>query len=144
MTAEVTGWRDERISRRHRAWGFNCPAVDLDFVMCEYNSAKPCALIEYKMHTIKDLNAGHATYRALADLATNYSGGPLPFLIAFYNPDVWSFRVKLLNDAARAHYAGCEGKTLTERQFVESLYKLRRRTLEARDLVVLGTLRDTL
>ncbi len=28
---ERTGWRDEKISQRHREWGYNCPAVDLDF-----------------------------------------------------------------------------------------------------------------
>lgn len=34
MTAqERTGWRDEEISARHRIWGVNCPAVDLDFLM---------------------------------------------------------------------------------------------------------------
>ena len=27
---ERSGWRDMRLSERHRRWGWNCPAVDLD------------------------------------------------------------------------------------------------------------------
>ena len=45
---ERTNWRDQELSARHRTWGFNCPAVDLDFLMVEYNIGKPVGLIEYK------------------------------------------------------------------------------------------------
>jgi len=34
MTAhERTGFRDEALSRRHREWGINCPAVDVDWLL---------------------------------------------------------------------------------------------------------------
>jgi hypothetical protein len=38
-------WRDEAISQRHRLWGFNCPAVDIDFLMIEYDQGKPAACV---------------------------------------------------------------------------------------------------
>ncbi len=120
---ERTGWRDESISRRHRDWGFNCPAVDLDFLVAEYNIGKPVALIEYKRYTAQVPNVLHPTYRALSDLADKYSDGSLPFLIAFYWPDIWAFRIHPVNPCAKGHFY--EGEMLTERQFVYRLYRLR-------------------
>lgn len=37
VAEERNGWRDERISKRHRQWGRDCPAVDIDFLMLEYD-----------------------------------------------------------------------------------------------------------
>lgn len=37
---ERTGWRDENLSRRHREWGFHCPAVDLGFLLIEYDTGE--------------------------------------------------------------------------------------------------------
>lgn len=124
---ERTGWRDESISNRHRAWGFNCPAVDLDFLVAEYNVGKPVALVEYKHHKARSPNLRHATYRALADLADRYSGGPLPFVVAFYWPGIWAFRITPVNSISREHFE-CE-ELLTEHEFVVRLYRLRRLTL---------------
>lgn len=128
---ERTGWRDETISRRHRIWGFNCPAVDLDFLVAEYNLGKPVALIEYKHHCARAPNLHHATYRALSDLADNYAPASLPFLVAFYWPEIWAFKVTPVNNAAKQHFQ--DGQTLSERDFVVALYRLRRLTL-AREL----------
>lgn len=118
---ERSGWRDARISARHRQWGFNCPAVDLDFLMVEYNVGRPVGLIEYKHFSAKPPVLQHATYRALSALANVSS---LPFLVAFYWPESWSFRVIPVNEFAHQHYSDWE--PLTERQFVTRLYKLRR------------------
>lgn len=130
---ERTGWRDAELSKRHGAWGFNCPAVDLDFVMMEYNHGKPCALVEYKHIRAKQVDTNHATYRALIALADGYSDGPLPCFIARYNPSNWSFIVTPLNEVARSHYAHCIGKTLSERRFVRSLHLLRKSILSQED-----------
>lgn len=124
---ERTGWRDEAISSRHRVWGFNCPAVDLDFLVAEYNVGKPVALIEYKHHRAWVPQLQHATYRALADLADGYRDSPLPFLVVFYWPDIWAFRILPVNDAAHDHFH--TGETLSERDFVSRLYRLRRLVL---------------
>lgn len=122
-----TGWRDQEISLRHRIWGFNCPAVDLDFLMVEYNVGLPVGLIEYKHYKARMPRFDHATYRALSDLASNYKETGLPFLVAFYWPEVWAFRVHPVNDVAKRHFR--EGEEFSEYDFVRRLYRLRRLTL---------------
>lgn len=130
---ERTGWRDSELSKRHGAWGFNCPAVDLDFVMMEYNHGKPCALVEYKHKNAKCIDPSHATYRALIALAEGYKEGPLPCFIARYNPHDWTFTVEPLNPSAQRHYGHCVGQTLSEKRFVKSLHLLRKRVLSKED-----------
>lgn len=120
---ERTGWRDKEISQRHRVWGFNCPAVDLDFVMAEYHIGKPVGLIEYKDHHARMPDLLHPTYRALADLADGYREEGLPFILAFYWSDVWAFRVYPVNTCAKGHFS--QGEMLTELAFVKRLYRLR-------------------
>lgn len=123
---ERTGWRDQEISARHRTWGFNCPAVDLDFLVVEYNLGKPVALIEYKLYKAQVPELRHPTYRALACLADGYSD-PLPFMVAFYWPGIWAFRVTPVNDVSKAWFR--DGETLTEYDFVRKLYRMRRLVL---------------
>ena len=141
---ERSGWRDEELSRRHRTWGFNCPAVDLDFVLCEYNHAKARALVEYKHKDAQPINPSHATYRALVDLADNYSPGPLPCFVAIYDPSNWSVWVVPLNERAQRHYAHCAGEWLSEQRFVRSLHLLRKAALIAEDEVVVAQLHSTI
>jgi hypothetical protein len=124
---ERTGWRDAAISSRHRTWGFNCPAVDLDFLVAEYNIGKPVALVEYKHCNARSPVYDHPTYRALSDLADNYAPGALPFVVAFYWPDIWAFRIIPVNGIAKQHFR--HGQVLTELEYVRTLYRLRRLTL---------------
>lgn len=124
---ERTHWRDQEISLRHREWGFNCPAVDLDFLVAEYNIGKPVALVEYKHFNAQAPNLLHPTYRALTDLADGYRNKPLPFLVAFYWPEIWAFRILPVNDVARGSFA--ETEELSEFEFVRRLYRLRRLVL---------------
>lgn len=133
---ERTGWRDQGISERHRTWGTNCPAVDLDFVMVEYNIGEPAALAEYKHFRARMPDLRHPTYRALASLADR--DPPIPFFIAFYWPGAWAFRVYPVNDLARDLY-GPEYADLTERQFVASLYQARSRAVDVHTLRRLNT-----
>lgn len=140
---ERNGWRDEEISRRHRTWGWNCPAVDLDFVMCEYNHAKPCALVEYKHAKFTSIDINHPTYRALAALADGYRNGPLPAFIAIYDPETWAFKVICMNDTAREHFGEREFRVLTEQEFVRDLYAMRKLVLTSRDAELIGTLNDS-
>lgn len=130
---ERTGWRDSELSRRHGAWGFNCPAVDLDFVMLEYNHGLPCALVEYKHKNARTIDPGHATYRALVALADGYKEGPLPCFVAVYDPSNWSFVVHPLNQRAEEHYKHCKGLPITEQRFVRSLHLLRKSVLSIAD-----------
>lgn len=130
---ERSGWRDEAISHRHREWGYNCPCVDLDFVVAEYNYGKPVAIVEYKNRHYNQANTSDPTYQALIDLANGYEGGALPFFIAVYDSEDWWFVVHPLNEAARKHYAHCVGEALNEQRFVKSLYLLRKAKLDEKD-----------
>lgn len=122
---ERSGWRDMELSQRHRRWGFNCPAVDLDFLMVEYNTGKPAGLVEYKHYQAQKPNMQHPTYRALEYLA---NGRDLPFLVAFYWPVIWAFRIIPVNQVAKLHFK--ENEELSEREFVERLYKIRSLVVE--------------
>ena len=149
---ERTGWRDSELSERHGHWGFNCPAVDLDFVMMEYNHGKPCALVEYKHKNARKPDPTHATYRALIDLADGhhtlmdgaYTHTPLACFVATYNPSVWSFSVLPLNETASKHYGHCAGEMLTEQRFVKSLHLLRKSVLTQADHEAISQLNEKL
>jgi hypothetical protein len=121
---ERTGWRDKEISERHRRWGASCPAVDLDFLLTEIHVGEPAALDEYKHFRARPINPGAAVFRALRRLADR---AEIPFLVAWYWPDSWAFRVSPINDLAREHFEDPED--LTERAYVQRLYRLRRLTL---------------
>jgi hypothetical protein len=136
---ERTGWRCQDISKRHREWGLNCPAVDLDFVMVEYNHGLPVALVEYK-HKSARIETQHPTYNALRALADGYKLRPLPFFIAQYCPEQWWFRVVPLNDAAARHFPE-DRRELSEQRFVRGIYRLRKSTLNDADEECVARLR---
>lgn len=124
MTAfERTGWRDQELSKRHRMWGFNCPCVDLDFLVAEYHIGKPVGIIDYKHFKAQEPDLRHPTYRALTSLSDGYCDGSLPFLIAFYWPNIWAFRIIPVNECAHKHFYRDE--MLTEKEYVMRLYHLR-------------------
>ena len=133
-------FRDGDLSIRHRSWGFDCPAVDLDLLMVEYNNGKAAALVEYKFAAspTPNPNLGHPTMRAVAGLA-DASG--IPFIVAFYTRDPWTFRVFRGNAHACRIYK-TDGRLLTEREFVESLYFIRNRALDLGDQEWLDALDD--
>lgn len=118
---ERTGWRDRELSSRHRRWGFDGPAVDLDFLLIEYHSAEPVAIVEYKHHQAARPALSHPSYQALLALAERIP--KLPLLVARYWPDTWAFEVTSVNPSAQRHFgpACC----LTERQYVTALHELR-------------------
>lgn len=123
---ERTGWRDAELSRRHRRWGFYCPAVDLDFVLVEFGLAEPVAIVEYKHHRARRPDLEHPTYRALRALADREPA--IPFLVARYWPETWAFAVRSANGVAERLY-GPE-QSYSETEFVGMLYELRAMTIE--------------
>lgn len=136
---ERTGWRDQELSERHRLWGFNCPCVDLDFLAVEYNIGKPVLIADYKRFTAQKPDLRHASYKAITLLADGYREGPLPFIIPIYWPGIWAFRVIPANEEARKHFY--EDETLTEKQYVSRLYRLRSSVLTRS---IIPALNDTL
>lgn len=124
---ERTNWRDQELSERHRLWGFNCPCVDLDFLAVEYHIGKPVLIADYKRFTAQRPDLKHPSYKAITLLADGYGDGPLPFIIPFYWPKIWAFRVIPVNESARGHFY--EDELLTEKEYVSRLYHLRSLTL---------------
>jgi len=121
---ERTGWRDQRISERHRKWGSACAAVDVDFLLVEHNFGKPAALVEYKSHWAEIPNLKHANYRALMEVADS---AKIPFIVVFYWPKRWAFQVFPVNRTAKRYFNW--GERLSEIEFVKRLYNLRNRVL---------------
>lgn len=119
---ERSGWRDEAISRRHRQWGFNCPAVDIDFLLIEYDTAKCCALVEYKNERATPQKPSHPTYRAIRDLGDK---AELPFFAVRHASDFSWWRVHPLNAKAREFLPIAQ--EMTEPEYVEFLYFIRGR-----------------
>lgn len=124
---EDTNWRDEDMSKRHREWGWNCPVVDIDFLVCEYNLGKPVALVEYKRHINKVVNPAEINYRVLRDLA-DARHNPLPFFVCFYWPEIWAFKVVPMNETANKYLE--KDTIMSEYDYVSFLYKIRRIALK--------------
>lgn len=123
---ERTGWRDEALSRRHRLWGFNCPMVDIDFLVVEFDQARVCALVEYKNGFAPPQYASHPNYRALADLADR---AKVALFACRYSSDFQTFRAVPLNAQAKRHLP--QAQDLDERAWVALLYAVRGRPMPA-------------
>lgn len=121
---ERTGWRDQAISGRHRQWGYDCPALDIDFLMLEYDRGKASALVEYKHEDAPPIQLGHPSVRALIDLA---EPGQVPLFITRYSADFAHWYPTPVNAPARLILP--EAVSLSEQQWVELLYRCRGRTL---------------
>jgi hypothetical protein len=131
---ERSHWRDEQISKRHRAWGFNCPAVDLDFMLLEFNHGVPVAVVDYKHHAKADPLEGlhENAVKALSGLYDE-AGAQLPFFVTRYWPQTWAFKALPMNDRAAAWLPAKQWTPMSEQQWVTGLYKMRKNALDLRD-----------
>lgn len=116
---ERTGWRDQRISERHRSWGLSLPAQDLDFVLIEYDKFIPKALIEYKHEDATPQSIDSPQCKVLQNLG-NLAG--LPSYGVRYTDDFSSFAVVPLNDIAKSIQPRC---IMNEQEYIAFLHKLR-------------------
>ena len=121
---ERTGWRDEGLSQRHRRWGWDCPAVDIDFLMLEYDNGKASALVEYKNEHAKPQYVSHPTYQAMINLGDRAG---IPVIACRYSDDFSKWRVVPLNTKAREFIP--ERVELDEASWVRLLYKIRGREI---------------
>jgi len=130
--------RDAILSAKHRTWGYNVPAADIDFLMVEYDQRVAKALIEYR-----HLNGAvriDASIQAIINLADRAN---VPFFIVqyYYDTDtgkLWKeatidtpafFRIIPINDTAKQpQYAWNGFDWLSEQQYTEWLHKIRGRT----------------
>lgn len=118
---ERSGWRDEAMSELHRQWGWDVPAVDIDFLLLEYDLGRPRAMIEYKHERAKSLPLDHMSYKAMTAF-NDKAGTPLFYVRYGHNFDWWM--IMGVNALARKMYPHCEH--LTQRRFVELLYDFHR------------------
>jgi len=122
---ERTQWRDQKLSERHRKWGFNCPAIDIDFLMIEFHVGKPIAIVDYKRYTGSIKNLNQKSINAISTLANNSN---IPFFVVFYWDNIWAFQITAINNIAKnilQQHKIDKNKILTEQQYVSFLYKLR-------------------
>ena len=138
VAPERTQWRDLRFSERHRLWGWDCPAVDIDFLMLQYDRAVPTALVEYKHAGAKKQDRHHPSYRALCALGNS---AHLPVFAVRYDDVLgyYIFTLNALNGIARtAMNDQTQVPGISELEYVEFLYKLENRTLDkkTRDVLI--------
>ena len=121
---ERTGWRDEALSKRHRRYGFDLPATDIDFLMVEYDGGRAIAIVEYKHARARPQLARQSNYRALIDLGDRAG---IPVFACRYAGDLSRFFVIPLN--GRAHGLLPERRRMSEIEWVRFLYGLRGREM---------------
>lgn len=119
---ERTSWRDEWISNRHRAWGWDCPMVDIDFLAAEYDQARAVAIIEYKAAGAPISDFSKANYRVLIGMADTLK---IPFAVVRYHSGQSLFYVQPGNELARFAFT-CQ-QIVSEFEYVGQLYRLRKR-----------------
>lgn len=117
--------RDIGLLVRHRQWGFNMPAVDIDFL--EYDERKSIALVEYKRSL--DLanskpNLADSNLQALIDLADRAS---LPVFCTFYSPNYNWYRAFPVNGIAEQQAP--PDRVLSEYEWVDFLHWLKGRQI---------------
>jgi hypothetical protein len=127
VRAESTGWRDLSLSLRHREWGVDCPAADIDCLV-EIARGVPVAIIEYKKANarVEDAIQSIRSIEILADRAK------VAFFLVRYSiaRKRWYFRIERAN-AIGTEMLRTDGYRIpapfSEVEFVRFLYRIRRR-----------------
>ena len=122
VAKERTGWRDQEISARHRKWGYDCPALDIDFLMLEYDRGKAVALAEFKNEHAAQIRMGHPSIQALINLA---DAANIPLFLVRYATNFSWHHVTPGNSNAKCFVP--EAIKLTEPEWIALLYRCRGR-----------------
>ena len=120
VSPERSGWRDMALSQKHREWGWNCPAIDIDLLFLEYDKGQPVALVEYKHENAAPQKASHPSYQAIINLGNR---AELPVFACRYADDFSWWKVVPLNKQAKTQLPSSE--TMNEKEWVSFLYRLR-------------------
>mgnify|MGYP007070314014 CR=1 FL=1 len=115
---ERSGWRDLAMSARHRLWGWDCPATDIDFL--EYNYGWPVAITEYKHERAYIPDKIASPLKAQINLGNQ---AQIPVFLVTHADDFSWFDVRPMNDHAKKHLS--ESCVMTETDWVSLLYKIR-------------------
>lgn len=122
VSPERSGWRDMLLRDRHRLWGWDLPAVDVDFL--EYDNRRAKALVEYKLAVKGEPTPRDANLEAMVDLGNR---AQVPVLYVLYNQRFSRFKAYPLNPLAQRFIA--EPMFISEAQYVELLYRIRNRSV---------------
>lgn len=129
-----SGWRDGLLNKFHDQAGVQSPAAGMKLPMVEYDRGVPVGIVSY-LNRSEPLPSGDTVmnaYQAFSGLYQDPAGKELPFLTVRYDDSNWSFMALGHNEAGRLliDAQGSSGwHSMTERQFVAMLYKMRRRRL---------------
>lgn len=115
---------DADVMARHRQWGVNVPAVDVDGVLVEYDMGVPCALIELKHEQAKPVRVSDPNIVALTTLASARSY-EIPMYVTRFRRDPWEFSVSPFNPSAERFLQG--SRRFDERGYVHFLHAVRGR-----------------
>jgi|SRR5271157_417090 len=123
VVPEADSWPVHReMSLRHREWGLNCPAVDLDYLLIDFNHCVPVCILEYKYMTSPTNDSNTTATLRLAE----HCG--IPYFGAQYNNRAWWFIVSAYR-IGQGIVPGDEKKRYNEQSFREFLYELRDRAV---------------
>lgn len=120
VKGERTWWRDGNLSERHRKWGLGVPAVDLDFLLIEYDRGMPSAIIEYKSEFAQEQWPSHPSYLALCSLGDR---AELPVFVVRYAQNFSWWKIIPLNNVAKRILP--ERVQVNELLYVSWLYNIR-------------------
>ena len=132
MNIERSNWRDLGISARHRSYGIACAAVDLDFILVEFDYCVPLAIIEYKNEFAAPCNMTDTNIKVLIKLGDMAS---LPVFCVRYKTNFSKVSVVPLNAKAELLQSR---KVMSESDYVTFLYKLRSKSVPEEILVKLS------
>lgn len=88
------------ISSKHRHWGWNCPGVDIDFLVVNKESVR--GLVEYKHQSYSTANVPRPTWSAFVHLADRTSIGAFKTI---YSGDYTAFKVYGWNEGGKTMLA---------------------------------------
>ena len=130
--------RDAILSQKHRTWGYNVPAMDVDFLLCEFDNLVPVALIDYRHinGTVNTQSVGAKVMRQLGNMAG------LPAFIVQYRyasddgtawkeatlaDDAFFWIIPLNDHAEQLFYSWGDDDWLNEPQYKDWLHQIRGR-----------------
>lgn len=132
------------ISARHRKWGDDCPATNIDMTLIEYDRCIPVAIVDIKMRRNLDADSlkrelTSANGKTQANLATK---ADLPFYIVGYTPDWKNYVIlpgnKIASIKMSQHFGSETSNIISEHDYVSFLYALRNRKLPASVAAILS------
>ncbi len=151
---ERSTYRDDALSARHRRWGRDCPAVDVDalahddgvftytLALAEYDRGTTRMLVDYKHRFLEDWHTVTVEVdngqRALARLAEQAG---VPFCVVVYqaaDTGPWSFVVRPFDERSKQLLGTWPVGPVDEPEFVAWLYAVRGRTAPADVLAGIG------